>query len=375
MAGIRERKYKSNGKIKSYFEISWYKNGKQYKKGGFASKIDAQIALSTFINTENKNINFKTLANDYLNCHCNLLCKPTTQKLYEGYLNVNLKDLHLKQITDIKKKDIENIVLALKNGGISNKTINCIINFVQAVLNYGVDNEYISINPVARFKKLPIVKPPIKFLNEKQMNVFIEEIKNLKTVYYAFFATAIYTGMRISEIAGLEWTDIDFKRNKIAVNKQIYRGVKQSTKTNKERSIDVPITLIEILKEHKEQSSFLTKLVFHNGKGKPLHTCSMKEHYFHPIINKCNEILNAENQITDFRFHDLRHTYATYLLSHGVPVRYVQEQLGHSSARMTLDVYSSVMPSIKLEAINLLENLKKEHNKNIKNKHSHIASV
>lgn len=374
MAGIRERKYKSaNGKIKSYFEISWYKNGKQFKKGGFKSKIDAQIELSKFITTDVKKVNFNCLAKDYLECHCTLHCKEATKKLYESYLNNNLDTIKNKNVNDIKKKDVEMLILQLKEAELTNKTINCIITFIQAVLNYGVDNEIISINPIARFKKLPIVKDTPNFLNDKQIEVFMEVAKETK--YYAFFATALFTGMRISEISGLEWSDIDFKKKKITVNKQIYRGVKQSTKTNKERVIDIPDTLLEILQEHKSNNTYLSKLVFHNGNGAPVHIASMKEYYFHPVIKKCNELLDVENQITNFRFHDLRHTYATFLLSNGVPVKYVQEQLGHSSARMTLDVYSSVMPSVKFEAINLLNSIKKEHKKNIENKNSMITSV
>ena len=97
----------------------------------------------------------------------------------------------------------------------------------------------------------------------------------------------------------------------------------------------------------------------------------MEKAYFHPLIKECNKYLDEENQIEKLRFHDLRHSYATYLLSNGVPVKYVQEQLGHSTARMTLDTYASVMPSVKFEALNLLENIHKkskiEHKLSTKN--------
>ena len=54
----------------------------------------------------------------------------------------------------------------------------------------------------------------------------------------------------------------------------------------------------------------------------------MEHAYFHPLINLCNKILDEDNQIEKLRFHDLRHTYATYLLSKGIPVKYIQKQLG-----------------------------------------------
>ena len=362
MAGIRERKYKTNGKTKSYWEISWYKDGKQYKKGGFKSKIDAQIELSKFINTEKKTVKFQVLADDYLNCHCSLHCKPSTKILYDSYMKSSLQGLVNKKVSEIKKRDIENLVLELKNKGLVNKSINGIITFVQAILNYGVENEFINSNPVLKFKKLPQVKPEIHFLTETQITTFLELAKETK--YYAFFSTAIYTGMRRGELLALEWSDIDFKNHRIKVNKQIYKGIKQATKTNKERVIDIPDNLVDVLIEHKKSNNVLSKLVFHNN-GKPLHPYTMESVYFHPIIKECNKILDEENQIEKIRFHDLRHTYATYLLSNGVPVKYVQEQLGHSTARMTLDTYASFMPSVKFGALELLKNIKKEHNKNI----------
>ena len=367
MAGIRERKYTSKGKIKSYYEISWYKDGKQYKKGGFASKIDAQIELSKLITTDKKTVKFQVLANDYLNCHCSLHCKPSTKSLYESYLNCNLQGIINKKASEIKKRDIEMLILELKQKGLVNKSINGIITFVQAILNYGVENEFIYSNPILKFKKLPQVKLDVHFLTETQITTFLKVTQDFAPQYYAFFSTAIYTGMRRGELLALEWSDIDFKTHRIKVNKQIYKGVKQSTKTNKERVIDIPDRLVKILIEHKKENNVLCKLVFHNN-GRPIHPYTMESVYFHPLIKKCNELLDEENHIDKIRFHDLRHTYATYLLSNGVPVKYVQEQLGHSTARMTLDTYASFMPSVKFGALDLLDKIdKKEHNKNREN--------
>ena len=97
----------------------------------------------------------------------------------------------------------------------------------------------------------------------------------------------------------------------------------------------------------------------------------MEETYFKPLLKLCNNILDDDNKIELFKFHDLRHTYATYLLSKGIPVKYVQEQLGHSTARMTLDTYASVMPSVKFGAMDLLDGIQNteiEHKLNTINK-------
>ena len=371
MAKIRKRTWKNKSGKHTCYEITYVIDGKQYRRSGYKSLIEAQLDLPNVIIDYSCNLKFGKLAEEYLTRHCELNCKKSTISLYENYLKVNLSDFKRKIVKEIKKRDVENLVLELKKKNLTNKTINGIVTFVQAILNYGVESEYLKENPIAKFKKLPQTRPPIHFLNEVQIRVFIELAQTYTPTYYAFFITALQTGMRRGELLALEWTDIDFKLGKINITKQIYRGVLQHTKTGKSRTIDMPESLADVLKEHKKRSTLLSKLVFHNSEGKPLHPYNMEKAYFHPLIKECNKYLDEENQIEKLRFHDLRHSYATYLLSNGVPVKYVQEQLGHSTARMTLDTYASVMPSVKFEALNLLENIHKkskiEHKLSTKN--------
>lgn len=357
MAGIRKRTWVNKSGKHTCYEITWVSGGKQYRKSGYESLIEAQIALKDVVTDCSTDISMQKLADEYLHRHCALNCKPSTIMLYESYIK-KISPILKYKAKDITKRHIENLILEYKNTNICNKTINGIVTFIQAILNYGVDNSFLGSNPIAKFKKLPQVKPPIKFLNEKQQAVFLELAKDCPQTYYAFFYTALKTGMRRGELLALEWSDIDFKNSKIWINKQIYRGITQTTKTGKERYVDMPSSLIEILKEHKQANNVLSKYVFHTN-GRPLHPYNMEETYFKPLLNRCNEALDEENQITKLRFHDLRHSFATYLLSRGVPVKYVSERLGHATARMTLDVYASVMPSVKYGALDLLDKIEK----------------
>lgn len=354
MAGISKKSWSTKTGIKYYYEITYYENGKQKKKGGFKTKLDAQLALKDVVTEKNTEITLRKLSQEYLDRHCALNCKHSTVTLYESYKKTIEPLLRIKA-KDITRRDIENLILNLKNKNMCNKSINGIVTFIQAMLNYAVDNELLSSNPIARFKKLPQVKPTIHFLNEKQITVFLQQAKLCPVVYNVFFNTALFTGMRRGELLALEWSDIDFKRSKIRVNKQIYRGITQTTKTGKERVIDVSDTLLNLLKEYKQQG-VLSKYVFHTN-GKPLHPWNMEETYFKPLLKRCNNILDEENQITKLKFHDLRHTYATYLLSKNIPIKYIQHQLGHSTARMTLDTYASVLPTIKNDAMDILNSL------------------
>lgn len=355
MAKIRKRTWVNKSGKHTCYEITYVIDGKQYRKGGYKTLLDAQIDLPNVIVDDSSNTKFGTIADSYLNRHCELNCKKSTKDLYENYIEVHLQDFKRKIAKEICKRDFENLVLNLKQKGLSNKTINDIVSLVISIMNYGVDIGYLKTNPVPKFKTLPRIKPDLTFLDEIQQKVFLEQAKDCPEMYYAFFYTALKTGMRRGELLALEWSDIDFKNAKIWINKQIYRGITQTTKTGKERYVDMPESLIKVLKEHKQQG-VLSKYVFHTN-GKPLHPYNMEDTYFRPLLKRCNKVLSEENQIQKLRFHDLRHSFATYLLSRGVPVKYVQERLGHSTARMTLDTYAKVMPSVKFGALELLDNI------------------
>jgi integrase len=367
VATIRKRTWKNKSGKHTCYEITYSINGKQYKKGGYQSLLEAQIDLPNVVNDYSTDIKFSVLANMFLTRHCVLKCKQSTIDLYERYINAHFDYLKRKIVRDITHKEIENIIFNLKAKGLSNVSINKLIQLLRVIFNYGIDNKLISKNPILKTDRLTEEKKEISVLDEQQIQQFLDvaKTKNIKT--YTLLATALYTGIRRGELLALEWSDIDFKNNQIKINKQVYKKEKVPTKNNKHRTVDIPDNLIEILREYKKNQTVLSKIVFCNSTGGYMHPSILERRHFSAILKLLNEKVEEEIKI---RFHDLRHTYATFLLSKGVPIKYVQEQLGHSSAKMTLDVYASYMPSVKFEALNILNNLHKniENNSQIEHK-------
>ena len=293
MAKIRKRVWKNKSGKHTCYEITYVVEGKQYRKSGYKSLLDAQVDLPNVIKDTSSNVRLEVIIEDYKKRHCELLCKPSTQELYNNYVKVHLEYFKRKIAKEVRKRDIENLIIELKSKGITNKTINGVMTFVQAVFNYGVEAGYLSVNPVGKIKKLPQVKPEIKILNEVQMEMFLTLAESFTPRFYAFFATALFTGMRRGELLALEWSDVDFRRKRITVNKQYYKGQKTTTKTNKERNIDIPDNLIEILRRHKLENNVLSKLVFHNLSGGVIHPYYMEEKHFHPLSLFRNSVDNG----------------------------------------------------------------------------------
>jgi integrase len=178
----------------------------------------------------------------------------------------------------------------------------------------------------------------------------------------ALFVLALATGMRRGEILGLKWQDISFATSMLQVRRTLnyvpYRGfIEAEPKTEKSRrSIILPPFALETLKQHynRQQEAKLKAgnawqdrdLVFCNSIGTPLDPKSQVRVQLNALLQKAG--------LPHIRFHDLRHSTATMLLSMGIHPKVVQELLGHNQISMTMDIYSHVMPTLQQDAMNKL---------------------
>lgn len=199
----------------------------------------------------------------------------------------------------------------------------------------------------------------MKFLEADDMKKLVDHINErpvvTRPVTDMMILTALHTGARYSEIAGLTWTDIDFDNSQVSINKtwdMVNKEFKGTKTKGSNRTIDVPTVLVEQLLEWRKVHPE-TVFVF---QGK---------HAYPPTNNAANKQLEqnlkqieAEKIIT---FHGLRHTHASWLLSQGVDVKYVSERLGHSGIEITLSTYTHLLDHERKDeaqrSVNLLNNL------------------
>lgn len=357
MAGIRKRTWTNKSGTHTCYEINCIINGQQVRKSGYATKQAAQEDLNKVTKRISTNITLKDLCNAYIEEHSQLHCKESTKKLYEGYVKNNLTEIKTKKAKDVMKRNLDLLVLKYKTEGLSNKSINNIIGFLRSVYKYGIENKWLSENPAKEVKKLPKITREIKYLTTEQMQNFINIIQKFPIERYAPLLLDLYSGMRISELLALEWSDIDIEHCTITVNKQYYKGRLSTTKTYKStRKVTVPAFVINVLMQLKTSQKVSSKIVFCGETGSYINQGKFVSHWFKRAM--------AAIGLDDYNFHSLRHTYATYLLSNGVPLKFVQEQLGHSTPQTTLNVYNHVMPNVNQHAMSLLKNLQIEHNLN-----------
>lgn len=163
------------------------------------------------------------------------------------------------------------------------------------------------------------------------------------------FAVALGTGMRPGEYFALKWTDLDVEQQLLRVQRTLYRHKAggwsfQVPKTKgSARSISLPGQLVQELLEHREKQiqelGEVQELMFTSGNGQPLFSSNFRKRELKPLLRE----LGMDERI---HLYALRHTHITILLSAGVHPKLVAERSGHASVRMTLDVYSHVVPAM-----------------------------
>lgn len=183
----------------------------------------------------------------------------------------------------------------------------------------------------------------------------------------SLFTLALATGLRRGEILGLKWQDIDFSSGKLQVRRVLSRVptkmedrehvyVEAEPKTAKSRrNVTIASFALNVLREHRIHQ-LEAKL-----KAGPLWQehdyvfCTLLGNHLGPnhVVEELKKLLK-EAGLPDIRFHDVRHSAATLLLSLGVHPKVVQELLGHTQISMTMDIYSHVLPGMQEDAIHRL---------------------
>lgn len=252
------------------------------------------------------------------------------------------------------------------NQGLSPRTVNTTRRLLIQALNDAYDLGIILKNQAEKTKTVKVSKAEILILSHQQALELITAAKTQSMVSFLAVVLALGTGMRLGEIFGLTWNNIDLDRNLIHIVQSAVKTnhgtiLQQDLKTDmSRRSIPIPIFVKNALLEYKNWQINIYKeinsttyidhnFVFANKFGQLRHPASFSYHYFKQIILKSNNLPPA------LRFHDLRHCHATWLLSSGVNVKVVSERLGHASIRITLDTYAHAIKAMQDTAIMALD--------------------
>jgi len=285
---------------------------------------------------------------------------PRTAEGYESIIRQHLIP-HLGNITmtQLKPEHLQRYYSEMLRGGrcndnssLSAQTIRHHHTALHKALQTAVEWGLLSRNVADAVRPPRAERPEMLTWGEDDITRFLETAKS--TPYYALFYTALFTGMRRSELLALRWQDIDFMQTQVYVSRSLHQlrdgsFVFRQPKTAKgRRTVTLPPSALLVLYEHKEKQKLeramlgiplkADDLVFSHLDGKPIRPNT---------ITRAWTILAARAGLKVIRLHDARHTHASLMLKQGVHPKIVQERLGHSSIAITLDTYSHVSPGLQ----------------------------
>lgn len=233
--------------------------------------------------------------------------------------------------------DVQDFYRQLLDADVSPARVNACHRTLKCCLNQAVRWELIARNPASLAEPPRSPKRDIQTLTPDQIRRLLEVAQ--PTGRASLYMAAVTTGMREGELLALRWQDVDLEQCVISVTGTLDRsGNRDTTKTDAGfRRIAIPRALAQALDNLPRKGEY----VWCTDEGKPL---------AHRNLHRQFKNLLKKAGLPDIRFHDLRHTHATLLLSRSTHPKVVQERLGHSTINVTMDVYSHVMPDIQREA-------------------------
>lgn len=337
-----------------YFDIT----GKRVRKSGFKTRAEAQIAESEAItnkskglsNIVDKNITVKEACEYFKENYAKHHCK---QKTYDEYCRIIDKIIILyfgnTKLINLTKMDVESFRNSLIDKNLSNASINKYVTLLGSIIERQIENGTIFQNVAKRVKNLPNNSKESRALTKDEINKVLQKCKEIKPNFYPMLYTFIKGGLRRGEAIALMWENVNFEKNVIYIKYSEYKGKLVTPKSKKSyRTIQMSSSLRKVLIEQKLKTGN-GKFVFPNSEGGMFCGNNIYHRYIVPLVEASG--------IGHFKCHDLRHTYGSQLIENGISPKFVQGQLGHASAKMTLDIYTHEIEERSEKAMKILDNL------------------
>jgi len=251
-----------------------------------------------------------------------------------------------------------------KEGKLSNNTVMHYYRLIRNMLGTAEKWKLIQSNPVDNVDPPKVKKKEADYYTEEEIKTMFKALENEKTKYKTAIIVTISCGLRLGELVGLKWGNIDFEDNTIEIEQtnQYLPGFGTITKDPKtessKRMVSVPEAAMRMLKIHKTEEAEKqlkcgdlwkdTGYVFTQWNGLPMHPGTPSK-WFSKFLEK-----HGLRKIT---FHQLRHTSATMLIHSGLNIRALSARLGHSNTSTTLNIYSHALRSADKVAADKIEEI------------------
>ena len=297
--------------------------------------------------------------------------RPRTYERYEEAIRLHLIPVLGKyQLQKLSAQHVQAFYARKLKEGLSPSTVIYYHSILHNALETAVKWGLVSRNVCDLVTAPRRIRFEIQPFTPEQVQSFFAAIRGHK--WEALFTLALATGMRQGELLGLKWQDINFSTGTLQVRRMLTRVSSETSvrvfieaepKTQQSRrSITIASFAFEALKQHRLRQLETRLKADTLWEEHDYVSCTLVGTHLRPshVVDEFKKLLKKAN-LPDIRFHDLRHSAATLLLSLGIHPKVVQEMLGHTQISMTMDIYSHVLPSMQQDAVSKLNDLLMRH--------------
>lgn len=288
--------------------------------------------------------------------------KARTYSRYQGLINLHIvPELGSAEIDALSRRDIQDFLIRKKRTGnikqsgstLSATSTNLMLTVLNLAFEYACDMEMIEQNPCSRLRRAPEDAKKVEAFTKEEQRLLEQAIAQSNDRRLFGILLCLYTGLRIGELLGLEWQDVDLIEGIIHIDKTVYREKDDNgnwrvcidtpkTKSSA-REIPLPSYIAEMLRIQSESAQ--SRYVVENKKGERMSIRSY-QYMFERLTEKAG--------VRKLNFHALRHTFATRAIECGMDIKTLSEIMGHKNASITLNRYAHSMMDTKIAMMNKL---------------------
>jgi integrase len=281
-------------------------------------------------------------ADAWISAQTNL--RPNTIKIYTWAIEKHIKPrLGKRRIADVTTDDVSDLIADMRMAGLKPWSIRAVMTPLSRILGHSTRRGSIGSNPVKRLERgeRPTAKKTdMRILDREEIGRLLAAAD--PQLYRPMFSTAVFSGVRVGELLGLVWRDIDFANNQIHVRKQLDADTRTRVELKTEHAIrDVMLipALGRTLREYRLASPFSSDrdFVFGSAVGTGLDRHNVSRRGLAAAVKRADVAEPGRAKIT---MHQLRHCFASLLIAQNLNVVFVSRQLGHASPAITLSVYA-----------------------------------
>ena len=310
-----------------------------------------------------EDVSFKDWSELYVERKKNIVRESTVFN-YTNQIKIMNKVIGSMKLSTIKPIHCEEVMLWMGKKGYCRKTMFRVKTLMKSIFQSAVENDKMAKNPVTKsvVGMIPKHDPPEK-ANKRTKYLTVEDQKSYMRLFtvggYYHFLFVLQTGLRMGEMMGLKWSDIDIENRTLHVQRTIFwrKGMMAETPPKSEagdRIIPLTAEAVRLLNLQRMKNESFTFIqpefkdrVFLSKVGKPI----TDESYSVALAN-----MSEMHDLPYISMHSLRHTFATRCIEGGMNPKILQGIMGHSTINMTMDLYVHVTEDEKRKQIDLVEN-------------------